>query len=165
MTKYLLVGLLTLLTYCTTDKGKYEDILGREYRDISENKEFDDLKQVAGALVYDSDDLDYTVSNCKKDSLHVLVLERARHDAEGKSLFTAVDILEINGIEKDQRFEFGMCRLNEKSDLQIIALSEYTDTEYLTKIKRAWRVNPEKGKFEEIPTTGVDCVNMSYGAD
>ena len=166
MIKYLLLGLLTLLINCTSDKGKYQDIIGREYRDINENKEFEDLKQVSSGLIYDSD---FTVANCKKDSFHILVLERVRHDAGGKAMFTAIDILEINGIEKQQRFEFDMCRLNGKSDPYIIALIDYTEIDYtntpqyLTKIKRAWKANPKAGKLEEIPTAGVDCVNIDYG--
>ena len=165
MTKYLLIGLLTLSFGCSSDKSKYWEIIGKEYKEINEFEEFNDLKDVGGALVQDGDHSGYTVSHCQRDNFHVLILERAKNLPDGKMKYTAIDILEINGVEEGTRLEFVSCRLNGKVDSKIIAISEYEETEFLTKIVRTWRVNIEKGKIEEIPKSGIDCVNISYGHD
>jgi hypothetical protein len=165
MIKYLIVGLFAVSFGCSSDKSKYWEIIGNEYQDINEFEEFNDLKDVGGALVQGGDHSGYTINHCQRNDLHVLILERVKNLPDGKTRYTAIDIFEVNGVGQGNRFEFVTCRLNGKVDSRIFAICEYEDTEFLTKIVKAWNVNIEKGKIEEMAVTGVDCVNISYGGD
>lgn len=158
MTKYLLIGLLTFQIGCTSDRSQYKEIIGIDYKSLREFQQLKDFKEIGSALIQDSDDFQYTVSTYQKAKFHVLVLERTQ---KNQSRYTALDVLELNDIEARNRIETLWCRQNQKTDSKIIALSKYEETEFLTKIIKAWRINIEKGKIEEIVTTGVDCINIS----
>jgi hypothetical protein len=162
MTKYLLIGLLTFQIGCTSDRSQYQEIIGNNYNSLHEFQQLKDFKEIGSSQIQDGDDFQYTLSIYKKDKFHVLVLERAK---KNQSRYTALDVLELKGFEERNRIETLWCRQNKKNDSKIIALSKYEETEFLTKIVKAWRINIEKGKIEEMVTTGVDCINISYGND
>jgi len=88
---------------------------------------------------------------------------------DGRRKVTILDILKI----KREEFKDGIafvpyCSTTSGMDNEIVALIKKADgnTEFHTKILKAWRVNRKTGKFEKIPKETVKkCYNEDYGID
>lgn len=66
--------------------------------------------------------------------------------------------LTIPPLAHDERLFLASCDVNGKFDSRVAAIvvDEPNVTKY-TKIRQAWRVNPQSGRFDVIPVTGVTC--------
>ncbi|MGK7947270.1 MAG: hypothetical protein AB4368_00305 [Xenococcaceae cyanobacterium] len=90
---------------------------------------------------------------------------------EGEPSFKLVDILPLPPIDSEKEDVLGgspyLCHINGEYDptLIVIAKLEDSNTEFLTNIQKAWRVDLAKEKFKEIETVGVEfrCENMGFG--
>lgn len=83
-------------------------------------------------------------------------------------LFTGInlirDVLEIENYELENRILTEYCTTKNGFETEIIALVNPTVSEFHTKIIKAWRANPETGKFEKMNKRKVKkCPNHSYG--
>jgi len=77
-----------------------------------------------------------------------------------------IDILEIDKKELQGNKLTEYCQTIKGADAEIIALVKETDnnSEFYTKIKKAWRANRKIGKFEKIAKRKVKkCSNENYG--
>ena len=77
-----------------------------------------------------------------------------------------IDIVKIDKKELQRNKLTEYCYSKKGDDSEIIALVKDTnnDTEFYTKIKKAWRANREKGKFEKVNRRKIiKCSNESYG--
>jgi len=77
-----------------------------------------------------------------------------------------IDILEIDKKELQGNKLTEYCQTIKGDDAEIIALVKETDnnSEFYTKIKKAWRANRKIGKFEKIAKRKVKkCSNENYG--
>lgn len=63
----------------------------------------------------------------------------------------------------DERIFMAECRKDGTPDHLIVALGLWDDAPLFKRIHRAWRVDPVGRRFDEIPVTGVDCVNTDRG--
>jgi len=75
--------------------------------------------------------------------------------------FVEIDKKELQGYKLTE-----YCYSKKGADAEIIALIKDTsaDTEFYTKVKKAWRANRKMGKLEEIPKRKVKkCSNENYG--
>lgn len=86
---------------------------------------------------------------------------------QGAKYFRVLDILAINKKEASQYMVItSFCETAKGADSGIIALvNDKDDPEYYTKIVKAWRANPDTGKFEPMKPNQVKrCSNEGYGA-
>lgn len=76
--------------------------------------------------------------------------------------YTIVDVLEIKNVKSNQAIKTLLCRRNNISNIEIVAVVQPDAREY-SKALRTWRFNRDKRKFETYSPAGVDCMNE--GAD
>ncbi|MFD2697928.1 hypothetical protein ACFSQ0_07990 [Mesonia sediminis] len=75
-----------------------------------------------------------------------------------------IDILEIDNSELENRILTEYCITKNGLETEIIALVNPTETEFHTKIIKAWRANRKTGKFEYVNERKIEkCPNHSYG--
>ena len=81
---------------------------------------------------------------------------------DGQAIFKVVDTIDLiaENISNQKEQILPFCSLNQQSTPEIFAwgVFEY-DQDFLTKISKAWRVDTQTGKFQEIPTDSVVCIN------
>ncbi len=74
------------------------------------------------------------------------------------------DVLEIDKKELENRTLTEYCITKNGLETEIIALVNPTETEFHTKIVKAWRANRDTGKFEKVNKRKIKkCINHSYG--
>jgi hypothetical protein len=79
--------------------------------------------------------------------------------------YTIADLLEIPPLAKGWMVKTSLCRQNEIEDPLVVALVKVTKTEYLKVIKKAWRFNRETKAIEQVPVTGISCLNEGFDID
>ncbi len=150
---------------CNSTESKYKSFIGKEYRSLTEFKEFKGFEELGGTLINKLENNEYTLSHYKNDSIDLIAFEKIVKQPIGKVKYLLIDILEIKGLAKNQYISYGMCRLNKQEDSEIIAVYVDSDTEYYKNINKAWRANREKGKIESIDIKGIDCINEGFGEE
>ncbi len=107
----------------------------------------------------------YSVARISSAGSQMLWLESSSsRNNKGQAIWKVLDVMAAPTYGKDQTLVIGFCKINDKSDPEVLAVVEYEqDKKYFNKIIKAWRANRTKGKFESITTKGVSCWNESYG--
>jgi hypothetical protein len=105
----------------------------------------------------------FGISKIQKTTQQMLWLEIITNDPDGKARYQVLDTLELPQLEANDEVST-YCRSQGKIDPEIVAVSVHEDTEFLTKIKLAWRANRKTGKFEVLPIDSLVCLNIGYGA-
>lgn len=87
-------------------------------------------------------------------------------DPEGRVSYKVLDVLNLPPLKTSDVLVGSpglQCTRNGVRDPEIVAIATYSDTNYLEKIKQAWRANRKTGKFESIPARNIVCDNTSRG--
>jgi len=79
--------------------------------------------------------------------------------------YTINDVLEIPPLAKGWEVKTSFCRQNEMEDPLVVALVKLAKTEYLKPLKKAWRFNRETKVIEQVPVTGISCLNEGFDID
>lgn len=119
-----------------------------------------------GGWVIDSDRREptYGGSVVRQGQTQMLWLERyISQDSAGRVTYQVVDVLNLPAIAKSQVLAFGFCQLNGRSDRRIAAIVTATNTEFRTRVHRAWQLNINTGKIVPISTRGIACENPGWG--
>jgi hypothetical protein len=126
----------------------------------------DGLKEESGNVIGDPiDNTMYSVALISSGDLQMLWLESSSsRNNKGQAIWKVFDVIAAPTYGKDQTLVIGFCKIDDKSDPEVIAVVNYEqDKKYFNKIIKAWRANRTKGKFESITPKGVSCWNESYG--
>ncbi|MGI8467583.1 MAG: hypothetical protein ACR2N3_03945 [Pyrinomonadaceae bacterium] len=119
-------------------------------------------KDLGGGLLSDEN---YGVTRFSKDKKYMLWLEKITgRDAKGVPDWEVRDVLSFDDLKKNQAFNFSYssgCKQNDKENLDLIVLTEFSPDKKIYKPVRAWRVNLKKAKFEKISTKGIECQNVA----
>lgn len=103
----------------------------------------------------------YGVSRFTKGKQYMLWLEKiTSRDAKGVPTWVVKDVLSFDNLKKNQEFHFSyssICRQNGKENLDLIVLTEYSPSKKTYQVKRAWRANVKKEKFEKVSEKGIVC--------
>ena len=115
----------------------------------------------------------YSISSVREEDKTSLWLERLiARDNRGKPSFQVVNVLPLPPIAPETEGVFGgspyQCRVKEGEydpTLIVIARLEDNNTEFLTKVRKAWRVDLASEQFNEIDVRGLEfqCENMGFG--
>lgn len=58
---------------------------------------------------------------------------------------------------------YAACERDGQADSSIIAVVQSSDSEWLNKVRFAYRANPETEQFETLSTQGIRCENVGWG--
>jgi hypothetical protein len=86
-----------------------------------------------------------------------LVVLAEKYDNSEESMVR--DIIEEKNIPKGWELYVSVCRENKNPNVEIVALVKITPTTYFKQVKKAWRANRDKFKFETKNKKGIDCLN------
>ncbi len=92
-------------------------------------------------------------------------------DNSGKAVSKVVDVVALPSFDKKSEIVTGgssdRCSVNGEYDPNLIAIAGLEDenTEYFTKIRKAWRVEPTAGKFKSVSLESfqIQCQNVNFG--
>jgi len=84
------------------------------------------------------------------------------NDAKGKAHWKIVAALPPHPLPEGYHFSSGNCLSQGKPQPEIVAILKIEDKPKLTQIQKAWRANPEKEIFEELPLQGIYCINERW---
>jgi hypothetical protein len=147
---------------CKYKGSKYKDIFGKEYVNLTDLDSFKDYKYVGGALTKRIDTTNYGIDIYKKDSLYVVAFEYMIQQIHKANTYILIDIVEINGIKKNQEIGYVTCLKDGKEDRSIFVVYESSNSEHFKNISRAWVANFKTKKIEEIDSKSVDCINENF---
>lgn len=133
-----------------------------------------ELKDLGSFLIGTGDDSEYpySVKLVQKGNECMMWLELLISlDENGKAVSKVVDVVLLPSFEQNYEILTGgssdRCSVNGEYDPNLIALAglEDGDTEYLTKIRKAWRVDPQAGKFKNVSLERlqIQCQNVNFG--
>ena len=122
------------------------------------------LEELGGSLLDFVDEPEYAVALVAAGTRQMLWLNRFTHrDDEGKAHWDVRAVLELPALRDDEVLSYGgLCQIDGEPDAEVVAIARAEDAESFTTIRRAWRANRSLESFEEIPTSGVTCVNEGY---
>jgi hypothetical protein len=163
----ILFSSLIILTSCNTKKSEYRKIIGQEYYSLREFKPFINFQEVGGSFINRNESVAFTINHYQSGVINIIAFEKIADESQRRVKYSLLDILEISDLKQNQEIAYGNCRLNGKSDQEILAIYEASDqdVEYFTQILKAWRANTKTRKIEEISIKGIDCENEVYGVE
>ncbi|HIK56808.1 MAG TPA: hypothetical protein IGS37_16800 [Synechococcales cyanobacterium M55_K2018_004] len=133
--------------------------IGLRYRDLPRG-----LTSLGGWMLTPQRGTEYGVSVVQRGNQRMLWLERLiDRDAQGRASWEVRDVLLLPAIPQNFDLAQGWCELNRRADARIVAIARYQNSEYSTQIRRAWRANWQRERFEEMPTRGIRCQNPGFG--
>lgn len=152
---------------CNSRKSEYQKIIGQEYYSLREFRPFVNFKEYGGTYININDSSAFTLNHYKSGVNNVIAFEKIVDKSQRRVKYTLLDILEISDLKQNQYLGYGICRLNEIPDQEIIAIYESADmdVEFYTHILKAWRANSKTRKIEEISINNLDCMNEGYGEE
>lgn len=120
---------------------------------------------IEGAWLEEVNGVGYALHRVSVAGATMLWLER-RLPQDSDAAWEIVSVLSLPSLARDESAAFGstVCMLNDEFDLELVAVvQDDLQQEVLTEVRGAWRANRRRHAFEEIATTGVSCLNRSYG--
>jgi hypothetical protein len=134
----------------------------------------DELKNLGGFLTGTGDDSEYpySVNLIQKGSERMIWLDLPiSQDENERAVSKVVDVAPLPSFDKNPEIVIGgssnKCSINGEYDPNLIALAKLEDgnTEYLTKIRKAWQIDPIAGKFKDVSLESlqIQCQNVNFG--
>ena len=77
--------------------------------------------------------------------------------------YTIVDVIEVKNILAGWEVRSADCQQGQTEGEILIALVKTQNKEYKTMVKKAWRCNRDKLRFEAIQPNGIKCINEGFG--
>lgn len=107
----------------------------------------------------------YTVDEVFINEERLLLLNRLIvRDSQGNSSYEVVEVLTLPTLYETEEIVGGDCLVNGQKDLNFIAIMKLNDdTPFITKARKAWRVEGEKFKEVDLTNLRLKCENYSYG--
>lgn len=107
---------------------------------------------------------DYSIGVLKKGRERQLYFGKAATSSTpNKPLWKVLDQMPYPNTPRGFELVYGICQNNGKADASIIAVVKNADTEWLDKVRFAYKANITTGQFETIATKGVRCENLAVG--
>ncbi len=124
------------------------------------------LEELGGSLLDFVDEPEYALVLVAAGSRQMLWLNRFAHrDDEGKPHWDVRAVLQLPALRDNELLSYGgFCQLDGEQDSEVVAIVQAEDAASFTTIRRAWRANRSLERFEEMPTSGVVCMNEGYDA-
>jgi hypothetical protein len=167
MKRVLVLVMLVFAFFGAAQNPLFQKYVGQHYRDFSEFEQFKDYDDYGGMLLNYQNNQDTTDAFAwyGKGDTNIVIFESAYNPDGGSSArYIFKDALIIEELSKNRSIVYGLCSYEGVDDAYIVALMNVRrNTEYFTKCKKAWRINPVTRVFEEIDPKKVKCINEGFG--
>lgn len=84
-------------------------------------------------------------------------------ESNGRLRFEWVADVVAAPLDSGETFVMLYCRRGGEDDSNIVAIAEAEDAPQLTRIRKAWLVNPVSAEVGDLASTDVTCANEAYG--
>ena len=142
-----------------TVKAEEHPLIGVNYPPLPEK-----IEKIGGWLIEEP----YSIDRAAVEGKELLLLSRITgRDRQSNPYFQVVNVLTLPPInsETEQISSGPLCHVDGQKDLNVIVIVKLEDgnTEFLTKVRKAWRVEGEE--FKEMDVAGIqfECENFGYG--
>lgn len=127
------------------------------------------LKQKSGFCVGDPDS-DDTCSHSiaflgYEDQQPVVIVAQRFHDRVGqRARWRVTDEMPYPHLRKDEQLAVSICERDGVLDPKLMAIVvDGGDVEWYSDVRTAWRLDGESGRFTQLPTEGIRCMNEGWG--
>ena len=143
----------------STLPGEYQQLLGLEFGPDSFPSEFIEHTGYVLGLMEENE---YIIDHVSKGPTQLVWLcKLTGRDQQGSPNLKILDILILPVIAADEQLLMGTCNYQAQEDPEVIAIVKFIESEAINEIRRAWRANRSKQRFEEVPASLVSCVDES----
>lgn len=151
-----LVAFFTIPTSLFAQKNTY---VGYKYTGVNYDQKLPNgVRDLGGNLL---DDDNYGVSLMKKGKTEMLWLARITgRNTKGIPKWKVKAVLVLPALKKNQEILRGFtypCTVDQKEDLNLIVLAEYSPEDKTYEAIKAWRADTKANKFETVPAEDVAC--------
>jgi hypothetical protein len=141
--------------------GQQKSLIGKTYTDSRRIVQLKTWQFREGSVVNPLNDTEMITVDVFQKGTTWIVFFSIQEDTAAAS-YKIMDVIEIKAVMKGWQIRSGFCRSNKNENPEIVALvKRSTVSEYLKSVKKAWRFNRNKRRFEIISPEGVDCVNQA----
>jgi hypothetical protein len=157
--KFGVLILLTFLVFASHSAAQKKQFIGYKHKGVVVGETLPNgVKDLGGGLLSNDN---FGVTRFSKGKKHYLWLEKiTERDSEGVPSWIVRDVLEFDGLKKNQEFLFSyssFCTTGGKENLDTIVLAEHQPKTKKYKILKAWKANVKSEKFERLSTRGIQC--------
>ena len=96
---------------------------------------------------------------------YVLAEQAAGVGGDGHPAWRVLDVMPYPPMGPDRVLAIAQCERDGVADGAILAVVALRDREWLEPAEHAWRLDFASGRFVEIATAGLRCMNEGYGFD
>lgn len=166
MKRIVAILILLITVYNGLAQGKYagakKNLVGKIYTDSKKIPGLSGWQFREGSVITRYDDPEViTIDVFQKETTGVVILSVMEDTASG--VYAIKDVLEVKNILKGWQIRTAFCRNNKVDNIEILALVKSTTAQYVKTVKKAWRANKDKRRFEVLGIKGIDC--ESEGGD
>jgi len=127
-------------------------------------KSDDQFRFMIGSKSNEDIPLEFGIRKVVEGKISMLWFERIiQQNNQVETEWEVMDVLVLPKISGNQRICGSYCFSGKEFEPEIIAIADYENREYLTRVRRAWRASRVNKRFEEIPTKGIKCENVGWG--
>ena len=153
---------IIMLKPCADGQGKYagdfKNLIGKTYTDDKEVPGLKGFPCHEATMVSDMSDPQQLFLNVYIKGATGVVVFSVKEDSSEKE-FHVVDVIGIKGIPKGYEINTTTCREGETEGQILVALVKSTTATYAGPVKKVWRCNRDKLRFETMSIKGVKCLN------
>jgi len=90
----------------------------------------------------------------------IVLMERLLyHDEKGRAHWEIIAALPPQQLPAGYQFSGGNCLNENKPQPEVVAIFKMEKKKALTQVLKAWKADPQKGTFEQLPNEGIQCSN------
>jgi hypothetical protein len=158
---FLLVSLVGCGAQEASSEGVGAEYLGLRHPPLPEN-----VEAFGGTVLDPSSSMEYAVAHVRDAEGHMLWLERlVHHDQQGMPHWEVVAVQRIPTPGERDEVVLGHCAqgdIRDGGDGYTFAVAHIEDGETLTRVRGAWRADPQAHRFVALPVAEVQCINEGY---
>ncbi len=138
--------------------GEFKYLIGKKYTTQDSIKAFKKYPLHEGSVISDVNDLDVMMLDMYRKGTTAVVVFGSKTDSPREE-YQVIDILEIKNIPRGYEINTTTCQEGETEGQVLIVLVKTTQTEYAGPVKKAWRCDRDKLRFEWMNTKLIKCLN------
>jgi hypothetical protein len=141
--------------------GSYKKLIGVSYVDSRHIPSLKTWEYQQGSIASPLSDPEwFSVEIFRKGTTYLIFFSVKEDTATETSVI--LDVIELKGVQKGWEIKAAVCRENKEDNAFIVALVKPANAEYSTNVKKAWRFNRDKRRFEWVSVKTVDCLNEGF---